>query len=106
MTSERFIPFRKNSIIAMCAGDLPIEERESFQAFTELLASLLHHEFRARLEELKNDYHPFNPGTDTRGIGELDDAERREAEQRLVDGLRALAEDANFEPISTDDLGR
>ena len=106
MTGERFIPFRRTSIVEMCADDLPAEERASFHAFTELLASLLHHEFRARLEALKETYQPFNPNTDTRTLVELSPAERQAAQQHLVEELTALAEDANFERISTDDLGR
>ena len=106
MTGERFIPFRRISVVAMCADDLPEQERESFRAFTELLASLLHHEFRARLEALKDTYQPFNPNTDTRTLVELTPAERQAAQRHLVDELTALAEDANFERISTDDLGR
>jgi hypothetical protein len=106
VTGERFIPFRKTSIVTMCADEVPPEERESFRAFAELLASLLHHEFRGRLEELKDTYYPFNPDTGTRTIGELDASERRSAQERLVEGLTALAEDANFERISTDDLDR
>ena len=106
MTSERFIPFRKTDIVTMCADEVPAEERESFQAFAELLASLLHHEFRARLEALKDTYYPFNPDTDTRTIVELGPTERQAAQQRLVDELTALAVDANFDRISTDDLDR
>ena len=106
MTGERFIPFRRTSIVTMCADDLPEQERESFRAFTELLASLLHHEFRARLEALKDTYQPFNPNTDTRTLVELSADEREAAQQHLVDELTELAEDANFERISTDDLGR
>jgi hypothetical protein len=106
VTGERFIPFRKTSIVAMCAADLPAEERKSFQALADLLASLLHHEFRARLETLKDTYSPFNPDTDTRTIVEVGPAERQAAQQRLVDELTALAEDANFERIRTDELGR
>ncbi len=106
MSAERFIPFRKSSIVAMCADDVPAHERESFRAFADLLASLLHHEFRTRLEALKDTYHPFNPDSDTRSIVELDAAERRAAQERLGDELAALAEDANFERISTDDLDR
>ena len=106
MSGERFIPFRRTSIVTMCADDLPEQERASFLAFTELLASLLHQEFRTRLEALKDTYQPFNPNTDTRTLVELGPAEREAAEQRLVDELTALAEDANFERISTDDLDR
>jgi hypothetical protein len=65
VSGERFIPFRKSSIVKMCADDVPEQERESFQAFAELLASLLHHEFRSRLEALKDAYAPFDPDTDT-----------------------------------------
>ena len=87
MTAERFIPFRKTSIVTMCADEVPAEERESFRAFVDLLASLLHHEFRTRLEVIKDTYHPFNPDTDTRTIVEPDPAERQAAQQRLVDEL-------------------
>jgi uncharacterized protein DUF3754 len=106
VTGERFIPFRKTSIVTMCADDVPAHERESFRAFVELLASLLHHEFRARLEALKDAYYPFDPDTDTRRTVELDPSERPTALQRMVDDLTALAEDANFERISPDDLDR
>lgn len=106
MTGERFIPFRRTSIVTMCADEVPAEERKSFLAFTELLASLMHQEFRTRLEALKDTYHPFNPDIETRTIVELSPAERQAAQEHLVDELTALAEDANFERISTDDLGR
>jgi hypothetical protein len=106
VTGEHFIPFRKTSIVEMCADDVPERERESFHGFTELLASLLHHEFRGRLEALKDAYHPFNPDADTRTVAELDADERRAAQERLVEELSELAQAANFERISTDDLNR
>jgi hypothetical protein len=106
VSAERFIPFRKTSVVTMCADEVAEDERESFLAFTEILASLLHHEFRGRLEALKDDYHPFNPDTDTRTVGELSAEERRAAEGRLADELADLAEAANFERISGDDLDR
>ena len=90
----------------MCVDEVPVQERESFRAFADLLASLLHHEFRTRLEVIKDTYHPFNPDSDTRSIVEPGPDERQAAQQRLVDELSALAEDANFERISVDDLGR
>jgi hypothetical protein len=106
VTGERFIPFRKTSVVAMCADEVPDGERDSFRAFAELLASLLHHEFRGRLEAIKDSYYPFNPDSDTRTIVELDADERHAAQERLVDELTALAEAANFERISTEDLNR
>ena len=106
MTGERFIPFRKSDVVAMCADDLSDDEREPFRAFVELLESLLHHEFRARLEALKDAYSPFNPDADVHTIREPSAEEREAAQEHLVEELSALAEAANFEQISSDDLDR
>jgi hypothetical protein len=106
VTGQHFIPFRRAGIVTMCADDLPADERSSFLAFAELLSSLVHQEFRTRLEALKDTYQPFNPNTDTRTLGELGPDERQAAQRRLVDQLTELAEDANFERISREDLGR
>jgi len=81
-------------------------QREPFRAFVELLESLLHHEFRGRLEALKDAYYPFNPDADVRTVHEPSAAERDAAQGRLVQELTALAEAANFERISPDDLDR
>ena len=56
MSDERFIPFRKSDVVTMCADEVSDEEREPFRAVVELLESLLHHEFRGRLEALKDAY--------------------------------------------------
>ena len=72
VSGEHFIPFRRTNIVSMCADELPAAERESFLGFVDLLASLLHHRFHARIEALKDAYHPFNPEADTRTIVELD----------------------------------
>lgn len=90
----------------MCAEELPAEERQPFVTFTDLLASLLHHRFRARIEALKDAYHAFNPDPDTRTIAEPSAAERDAAQRRLEDELTALAESANFTPISAAELTR
>jgi len=106
MTGERFIPFRKSDVVAMCVDEVQDGQREPFRAFVELLESLLHHEFRGRLEALKDAYYPFNPDADVRTLHEPSAAERDAAQERLVQELTALAEDANFERISPDDLDR
>lgn len=106
MTGERFIPFRKADVVAMCVDEVSNTERDGFRDFVELLASLLHQEFRGRLETLKDTYHPFNPDADLRTIREPSVDERAAAQERLVEELTALAEAANFERISADDLDR
>ncbi len=106
MSGEHFIPFRKTDVITMCADELPAAERESFLGFTTMLASLLHHRFHARIEALKEAYHPFNPEADTRTILQLSRDERQAARQRLEEELAALARAANFTLIDPDDLDR
>src|SRR6476661_7128728 len=106
MTGERFIPFRKSDVVTMCVEEVHYGQREPFRAFVELLESLLHHEFRGRLEALKDAYYPFNPDAEGRTVHEPSAAERDAAQERLVQELTALAEAANFERISTDDLDR
>jgi hypothetical protein len=106
VTGERFIPFRKATVVEMCVDREPEADRESFRAFADLLSSLLHHEFRGRLEALKDAYYPFNPDTDTRTVVEPGEAERAEAQEHVARELADLAEDANFVRISAEDLGR
>ena len=62
--SDRFIPFRKIDIVHMLLvdGGLKTESRvESFRKFCNILESIFHFEFHAKLEKLKNSYFPMNP---------------------------------------------
>src|SRR5258706_11188277 len=91
MSGEHFIPFRKTDVVSMCADELPEPERESFRGFARMLASLLHHRFRDRIEALKDAYLPFNPEADTRTVVELSAEQRLAAHARLEEELTGLA---------------
>lgn len=106
MGGEKFIPFRKADVVSMCADELPAEERDAFMVFCAMLASLLHHEFHARIEALKDAYHPFNPQSDTRVIAPIGPAERHAARLRLEQELADLARAANFTEVDNQDLDR
>ncbi len=106
MNGEHFIPFRRSAIVSMCADELPAEERESFLTFARMLASLLHHRFRARIEALKDAYEPFDRQADTRSTVTLSPDERRAAQARLEQELADLATAANFTPIEPAELER
>ena len=56
----RFIPFRRHDIVAMCLaeGTVADAEAEAFRMTAAMVASLIHHEFHARLETLKDAYAP------------------------------------------------
>jgi hypothetical protein len=106
MSREHFIPFRAADVVSMCADELPAAERESFRAFARILTALLHHRFHARLQALKDAYHPFTPEADVRSIVAPDRAERRAARERLQRELSGLATAANFTPIDLSEFER
>ncbi|MDP9022407.1 MAG: DUF3754 domain-containing protein, partial [Actinomycetota bacterium] len=85
---QRFIPFRRSDLVDMLAGEGRPEpsEQERFRAFAELLGAVFHHDFRSRLETLKDAYAPFDPDPDTRVVRIHCGDDRDAARQRLVDG--------------------
>lgn len=85
-------------------GRLSPAEQERFRAFTRLLNAVFHHDFHSRLEALKDAYAPFDPDPDTRIVAVRDGPERAAAQQQLVEGLRDLLDDGNFEPVSDEEL--
>jgi hypothetical protein len=106
MSGEHFIPFRKTDVVAMCAEELPPGERESFVGFAKMLASLLHHRFRDRIEALKDAYHPFHPEADTHTVVQLTPRDRAAAQEQLEAELTALAQAANYIPMDVSELER
>jgi Protein of unknown function (DUF3754) len=95
---EHNIPFRKADIVAMCADELPPDERESFAGFTKMLASLLHHRFHERIEKIKDSFAGTQQG--------LPEPERLTARRRLEEELAALARAANFTEMDLGELDR
>jgi len=100
MKGEHFLPFRRSDVVTMCADQVPAEGREKFLAFSQLLSSVVHHQFHARIEAIKDAYHPFHPEADTRKVRSLDTQAREQARARLEAELSQLARDANFTEMS------
>ena len=103
---ERFIPLRRRDLLDALEDEerLTPDERDGFRPFAELLNAIFHHEYHSRLETLKDAYAPFHPDPDTRVVRTYDDGDRREARRALVDGLRDLLDEANFEPIPFEEV--
>jgi len=102
---ERFIPYRRTDIVAMCQqdGQLSADSLKAFKDFCEVLTSLFHFELHKRLEHLKNCYAPFDPDRDTRQI-ENTNANVNQLKEELENQLKVVLEQANFEPVSRSDL--
>jgi len=107
-TRDRFIPFRKADIIAMCCDDSRMQagDREAFREFCRILEALFHFEFHRRLEAMKNCYAPFNPDSDTRLVDGYTREERKRLQKELVSEMTAVLNSANFEKITSEDLSQ
>ena len=105
---DRFIPFRKTDIIAMCCEDsrLHAEDIEEFRQLCRILEAHFHFEFHRRLEALKNCYAPFNPDADTRLVGDYTREEKDRLQKELVSEMTAVLNSANFERITSEDLSQ
>jgi uncharacterized integral membrane protein len=103
---NRFIPFRKTDIIAMCGEDSRMNagDLEEFRELCRLLEALFHFEFHRSLETLKNCYAPFNPDADTRRLTEYLPEEKKQLQKKLVAEMTAVLNSANFEKITAEDL--
>ena len=105
---DRFIPFRKTDIIAMCCDDPRMDAAEAgeFSDFCRILEALFHFEFHRRLEAIKNCYAPFNPDADTRLVGGYTSEEKKRLQKELVSEMTAVLNSANFEKITSEDLSQ
>ena len=103
---NRFIPFRKADIVAMCCdgSGLKAGEAQEFREFYRILEALFHFEFHRSLETLKNCYAPFNPDADTRLLTEYLPEEKEQLQKELVAEMTAVLNAANFEKITAEDL--
>ena len=103
---NRFIPFRKADIVAMCCNDPRMQtgDAEEFREFCQILEALFHFEFHQHLETLKNCYAPFNPDADTRRLTEYSPEEKQRLQKELVAQMTAVLNSANFEQITAEDL--
>ena len=82
MQSARFIPFRKQDIVDMCSEELNNSTQQtSFKQFCDLLASLIHYDYHATLEALKNNYAPFDPNSDTRSLAPVSADQKAQCER-------------------------
>ena len=105
MQSARFIPFRKQDIVDMCSEELNNSTQQtSFKQFCDLLASLIHYDYHATLEALKNNYAPFDPNSDTRSLAPVSADQKAQCQREFAKDFAKVLNAANFEVITNEDL--
>ena len=105
MPVERFIPYRKQDIINMCAAELTDQKTQhSFKQFCQILSSIIHFDYHELLESLKNNYAPFDPNADTQQLTALSAAQREHCQKMFADDFAKILNAANFEKVTPQDL--
>lgn len=105
---ERFIPFRRDDVVRMCAArpGLSGEDSKRFGRLARMLCAHFHFRFQSDLDALKDAYAPFDPDRDTRRVSELAADESEARKRRLVEGLEAILAKGNYVRIGEEDIRR
>src|SRR5438477_8021429 len=103
---EHYIPLRRNDLVELLCRDkdLPAGEREPLRQFCRLVTAVYHFEYHKLLEELKDEYAPFDPDSVTRPVEDLSPEAREERLQKLYARFDWLMERANFRKLTRQDL--
>src|ERR1044072_9728 len=95
---EHYIPLRRQDLVALLCGDrdLPQAAASQFRQFCELLSATFHFEYHRLLEELKDEYAPFDPDACTKQIAPLSAEQRAQKLDQLFERFAWLMTRANF----------
>ncbi|MDP7277618.1 MAG: TMEM143 family protein [Planctomycetaceae bacterium] len=100
---EHFIPVPRHRLVDAFVEQAG-ERGEGMSDLCRLLEGLLHFEFREMIEHLKRDYSLFDPKSEGSELEGLDESQIVEAEQRFMGNFVRTIQQANFVPISQEDL--
>jgi hypothetical protein len=105
---EQFIPLRKAELVEMLAQTTGLSEHEVglLRRFCRLLDVLVHAEYQAAIEELKNSYAPFDPDADTRSLADLPPARLDELRGALFAKFAWLMARGNFLRLAQEEIDR
>ncbi|MCI0682942.1 MAG: DUF3754 domain-containing protein [Gemmataceae bacterium] len=103
---EHYIPVRRHDLVQLLCTDRGLDRSaaDQFRQLSELLSATFHFEYHQLLEELKNEYAPFDPDETTKPIGKLTAQERGQKLARLFERFAWLMERANFKRLDRQEI--
>ena len=101
---DRVIPLRKSDIIdgLVAEGRLDEADQEKFTQLARMLGAILHYEYSAQLDQLRETYFYFDPEVDPREFGFAKDLS--EPYRQLSEEFIRILTDANFVEVSHEDI--
>ena len=105
---EAFIPYTRKALIDLCLSDkkLTITEQKQFREFCQILAAYYHFKFHSYLENIKQNYTPFNPDADVSTQTKYDLGDRVKMTENLIRDFTTILQKANYYPLSKGVLRR
>ena len=105
---EAFIPYTRQALIALCLSDnkLTINEQNQFREFCQILAAYYHFKFHSYLENIKQNYTPFNPDADVSNQTKYDLSDQAKMTENLIQDFTTILPKANYYPLSKGVLRR
>lgn len=103
---EHFIPLRYADLVRALVDEssLPRDRAEGLGQLARLLEAIVHFEYHARLNDLKDDYAPFDPDCVTASLVAVDPGEREARLENLFAKLDSLMERANFKKLGAETI--
>jgi hypothetical protein len=99
----RFIPFRKTDVLEMCLQESKLQDQALLlRQFFRQLDRLLHYEFHAIIESLKDQYAAVDPDADTRSSG----LSIATSPVPFAQSLGKLIEQSNYNRISGQEINQ
>jgi hypothetical protein len=105
---EHYIPLRKSDLVDMLCRDLGADRAAggNFRQLGDLISATFHYEYYKLLEELKDEYAPFDPDSVTAPPVPLTSEQKDRKLTRLFDGLVLLMERANFKHLGREEIAK
>ena len=95
---EHYIPLRKSDLVALLCQDRGMDAASAaqFRRLSELLTATFHFEYHKLLEELKEEYAPFDPDCVTKELAPFTPEQKTKKLDRLFERLVHVMQRANF----------
>lgn len=105
---EHYIPLRKSDLVNLLCRDLASDRAaaQQFRQLGELISATFHYEYYKLLEELKDEYAPFDPDSVTVQVTQPSRDEKDKKLARLFDRLLLLMDRANFKRLGSADVAK
>jgi hypothetical protein len=109
---EHYIPLRRSDLVEMLLNDqgvahdrpMTAAERETFRQFCRLVTATYHFEYHQKLEELKDEYAPFDPDSVTVTLKPLTPEEKEKRLEALFKQFTWLMERANYKRLGQEEI--